>query len=138
MTIIENDRLDLRQELERLFSNKRLADIAMEAMPPIDYANLATKRDLDAFSAELRGEMSELGSGLRVEMTELRGDSKSDIAELGSGLRVEMSELGSGLRVEMAELRGDFKSDMATNLRLTIAGQLTTMMMLGAWVAAIT
>jgi hypothetical protein len=105
MTINENDRLDLRQELERIFSDKRLADIAMEAMPPIDYANLATKRDLDTFSAELRG---------------------------------EMSELGSGIRVEMAELRGDFKSDMGTNLRLTIAGQLTTMMMLGAWVAAIT
>ncbi len=123
MTINEKDRLDLRQELERVFANPHFADIAMEAMPPIDYAQLATKRDLDAFSAELRGEMSELGSGLRVEMSELRGD---------------MSELGSGLRVEIAELRGDFKSDMATNLRLTIAGQLTTMMMLGAWVTAVT
>ncbi len=134
MTINEKDRLDLRQELERVFANPHFADIAMEAMPPIDYAQLATKRDLDAFSAELRGEMSELGSGLRVEMSELRGD----MSELGSGLRVEMSELGSGLRVEIAELRGDFKSDMATNLRLTIAGQLTTMMMLGAWVTAVT
>ncbi len=29
MTINEKDRLDLRQELERLFSNPRFADIAL-------------------------------------------------------------------------------------------------------------
>jgi hypothetical protein len=49
MAINEKDRLDLRQELERLFSDPRLATIAMEAMPPIDYTQLATKTDLAAF-----------------------------------------------------------------------------------------
>jgi hypothetical protein len=48
MTINENDRLDLRQALVRVFADQRLADIAMEAMPPIDYSELATKTDLAA------------------------------------------------------------------------------------------
>ncbi len=87
MTINENDRLDLRQEFERIFADKRIADIAMEAMPPIDYAQLATKRDLDALEAGLRGEL---------------------------------------------------KGDIANNLRVMLAAQVTTMMMLGAWVAAVT
>ena len=55
MTINEKDRLDLRQELEKIFSNPRFADTAMEAMeamPPIDYAQLATKRDLDGLRSE--------------------------------------------------------------------------------------
>ena len=89
MTINENDRLDLRQELERIFADKRLADIAMEAMPPIDYEQLATR------------------AGLEI------------------------------LRGEMSGLRGELKSDIANNLRVMLAAQLTTMMMLGAWVAAI-
>ena len=55
MTINEKDRLDLRQELERLFSNPRLATIAMEAMPPIDYSQLATKSDLAALETRLVG-----------------------------------------------------------------------------------
>ncbi len=93
MRITEKQRLDLRQELERVFSNPRFAEIAMEAMPPIDYDRLATKDDLAALSQELRG--------------------------------------------EMAELRGDIKSDLANTTRLLFAAQLTTMVMLGAWVTAV-
>lgn len=46
MKVTEKDRLDFRQELERIFSNPKLAEIAMELMPPIDYDRLATKDDL--------------------------------------------------------------------------------------------
>lgn len=114
MSINEKDRLDLRQEFERVFESPRLAEIAMEAMPPIDYAQLATKRDLDALGAELRGEMAEL-----------RGEFAGLDGRFG------------GLRGEFAELRGEIKTDMANNLRIILAAQLTTMMMLGAWVAAV-
>ncbi len=69
MKISEKERLDLRQELERVFSNPRFAEIAMEAMPPVDYDRLATKDDLAALSQELRGSMAEL-----------RGELKSDLA----------------------------------------------------------
>ena len=100
MTINEKDRLDLRQALEELFADQRLAEIAMEAMPPIDYSSLATKRDLDALSSELRGEVAEL-------------------------------------RGEVAEFRGALDSGLANNLRVMIAAQLTTTMMLGAWVTAV-
>ena len=112
MTINENDRLDLRQEFERIFNNPRIAEIAMEAMPPIDYAQLATKQDLNALSAELRGEMTGLRGELRGEMAELRG--------------------------EMAELRGDMHQLNATTVRTMIAGNLVTIGVLGAWITAVT
>ena len=38
----------------------------------------------------------------------------------------------------IAETRGELKADVASNLHKVIAAQITTMMMLGAWVAAIT
>lgn len=59
MSTNERDRLDLRQALEEVFADERIAQIAMDAMPPIDYSQLATKQDLALLSAELRGEMAE-------------------------------------------------------------------------------
>jgi hypothetical protein len=95
MSINENDRLDLRQELERIFKNPRLAEIAMEAMPPLDYAQLATKQDLGALEAELRGDLA----GLRGEMAELRGDmhqiNASSVRMMVAGQIVTIGVLGA-------------------------------------------
>ncbi len=186
MTINEKDRLDLRQEFERLFNNPRIAEIAMEAMPPIDYTQLATKRDLDALGAELRGEMSGLSGELRGEMAELRGSFAKLEAKVDAGFanvegrfakvdgrfanveggfakvdgrfaqvdgRFANIEGGfamvdgrfaqvdgrfANIEGAIAELRGDLKTDIANNLRMMFAAQLTTMVMLGAWVTAVT
>ena len=112
MPVSENDRLDLRQAFVRSLGSERLAEIAMEAMPPIDWDRFATKADVDVSSRELRSEMAELRAELRGEMAQLRG--------------------------EMAELRGEMKIGLASNLRLMLVGQLTTTMMLGAWITAVT
>ncbi len=177
MEITENDRLDLRQALAESLGSDHLANVAMEAMPPLDYDQLATKSDVDILSRELRAEMAALRgelagrmgsieasmaaleSGLRGEMAGLEGSTTAlesglrgemaglvgKMTALESGLRGEVAglqgsitALESGLRGEMAELRGELKGDLASNLRLTLAAQVTTMMMLGAWVTAVT
>ena len=51
-----------------------------------------------------------------------------------SGLRVEMA----GFRVEMAGFRGDSKAGLAFNLRVMLAAQLATTVILGAWISAVT
>lgn len=91
----------------------------MEAMPPLDYDQFATKADLDILGRELRAEIAELRAELRGGMAELRG------------------EMG-GLRGEMTELRGELALGLASNLRMMLAAQLTTMVMLGAWITAVT
>ncbi len=64
MTTNEKDRLDLRQGLERVLSDPRLAAIAMEAMPPIDYSQLATKSDLAAFGLSVDGRFAAIDGKL--------------------------------------------------------------------------
>ncbi len=124
VTIDEKTRLDLRQELEKLFGT-RLADAAMEAMPPLDYQQLVTKADLANLGIELRGEMAELRGGLRGEMAELRGELRGGVA----GVLGEIAELRgeiAGVRGEISELRGDLKVDMGNQLRIMVLTQITT------------
>lgn len=105
----------------------------MEAMPPLDYDQLATKADLDMLGRELRAEMAGLGSRLRGEMAGFRGE----MSEIRGEISVEMS----GLRGEMSELRGAMTA-LEGRLELRIADQtrlLVTMqvMSFGAIVAAL-
>ncbi len=71
MTIDENTRLDLRNRLAEVLG-PHLANAAMEAMPPLDYSNLATHADLEALGSGLRGEMAEL----RGEVVRLHGETQ--------------------------------------------------------------
>lgn len=129
MTINENDRLDLRQELERIFKNPRLAEIAMEAMPPIDYHQLATKQDLAALDTKIQGQFARI-DGRFAQVEGGFGHVEGRFAQLdGRFAHVEGA---------MIEMKGELKTDIANNLRMMLAAQVTTMMMLGAWVAAIT
>ena len=81
MSINEKDRLDLRQAFEQLFEDKRIADIAMNALPPIDYTQLATKQDLALITAELRADMAELKGELRTDMGEFKGEVSAALAQ---------------------------------------------------------
>jgi len=122
MTSTEKDRLDLRQEFERLFNNKRIAEIAMEDMPPIDYSQLATRQDLAAIDNKMQAQFA------RIEGRFAQIDGR--FAQIdGRFAQVEGA---------IAETRGELKSDIASNLHKMIAAQITTMMMIGAWMAAIT
>ena len=90
-------------------TDEETAAALMERLPP-DWSQLATKSDVAALGAELRGEMAELrggmaalGAELRGEMAELRGG----MAALGAELRGEMAELRGGMAALGAELRGE-------------------------------
>ncbi len=83
MALTESQRLDLYERIKRSSLGEEGAHIVMNAIPTIDWTDLATHDDL----ALLRSE-------LREEMAELRADLKSEISEL----RVEMGSLETRLQ----------------------------------------
>ena len=79
----ERRRHQLYEEAKNVFSPDS-ADELMSYLPPVGWADVATKADLgvirnemDALRAELRGEMA----GLRSEMHALRSDIRTEMAK---------------------------------------------------------
>lgn len=120
MTITELSRFQLHQRLREALGEDE-AETLMEHLPPLGWADVATKRDLDQLqnltardlklaAVELRGEMQALGSELRGEMQ-----------ALGSELGGEMQALGSELRGEMHEMKADLLTQQR-NFMLALMG----------------
>ncbi len=146
MAISERDRLRLLDGYRSTLDEHQFAIMSelLHNMSP----DLTTRQHLSSELALLRGDMSLLGAELRTDMAELRGELRTDMAQLRGELRTEMAQLRSELRTDMAQLRGElrylradaragmadleaeFKADTSHNLRLVLASQLTTFLIL--------
>jgi hypothetical protein len=106
MTISDQSRYQLHQRLDELLGPAEAATL-MEHLPPVGWADVATKRDLDHLATELRGEMNQLG-------TELRGEMSTGFAELRGEMRAGFAEGSAALHREIAGLRGDIGRQLPT------------------------
>ena len=82
---------DRRYMYETLEANmgRRMAELVMGHLPPAGWADLATRTDVGALGAEVRGEMAQLRGELKGEMAELRGE----MAELRGEMRSMLPKL---------------------------------------------
>jgi len=113
------DRLTLAHAIEDAGIERTRAEALAGAILEAIQDNVATKIDI----RELRGETKELRAELKADIQELRAELKADIQELRAEtkaeiqeLRSEVSQLGTSLRAEMATLRADMatlRADMA-------------------------
>lgn len=140
MTIDENTRLDLRRWFEANMG-ERLAQAVMQAMPPLDYDQFATRSDVENLGHALRSEMADLRSELRTGMAELRTELRTEMVGLRAEVLVRVGELRTEVRDDIAALRGELV-DWRGDSRLAVfqmGRQLIAMqiMSFGATMAAI-
>ena len=101
MSITSAERHQLHSRLSDVLGEDE-ANQLMEHLPPVGWADVATKRDLDHVESVLRAEITVLGTDLRAEMATL-------------GARMDL--LGARMDVESANLRVDIESLASTMLR---------------------
>jgi hypothetical protein len=112
MVVDERSRHALFQQLERTIGEEAAATL-MEHLPPVGWADVATRRDLDSLRAEMQGEFTLVRRDVDALRTEMQGEfklvrqeSKADIA----GVRAEIA----AVRTEMNGLRADFRGEIST------------------------
>ena len=94
----ETGRHRLYEKIKEQWGEDNAAEL-MSYLPPVGWADVATKHDL------------------RAEVALLRSELHNDLTELRSGLRDEMAELGTQLRGEMNGMRIDVERRFTHQLR---------------------
>ncbi len=121
MTVDERSRHELFGQLERALGPEA-ATTLMEYLPPVGWADVATKRDLDASAAltrsELRTEMVDLRSELRTEMVHLRSELRTEMADVRSGI----ADVRNALEVTEHRVVATLRADMANQTRVLLFG----------------
>ncbi len=132
--ITDRERRDAYEGLAAVHG-EHVTDIIMRMLPHQPADQLVTRTDMNAFGAELRGEMAELRGELRGDMAELRSELRGDMAELRSELRDDMAELRSEqvvIRSELTQLRSETIERFATakveTQRLMITGMIANVL----------
>ena len=115
MAIDEHHRHQLHTRLAEVLGPAP-AGTLMEHLPPVGWADVATKADVEHETALLRQELATMGAELRQEMATMGAELRQEMATMGTELRQEMAELGTSLRQEMA--------DQATDLRMELGGKV--------------
>ncbi len=114
MTISEQSRHALHTRLVEVLGSEE-AVVLMEYLPPVGWADVATKRDLDQFAAMTKRDLDGLRIELRGEMSELRGE----IGQLRGEMSAKMADLSRTFVISMVATSCTTIGAIAAMLALT-------------------
>jgi len=118
MAVSDRERRELLEALVGTIGPEP-TDTLLGYLPPVGWADVATKHDLDHFGTELRLEMSAMKSDLRAEIAGLRADLTTEIAGLHgetAGLRTDLTTETAGLRTDLTTGLAGLRTDLTTGL----------------------
>lgn len=95
MAITEESRFRLYQRLKEAIGEDE-ATTLMEHLPPVGWADVATKRDIDELRTEMQHGFAAVRTELRTELQRVR----ADMGHQADANRLALESLGNQLRVE--------------------------------------
>ena len=112
MTITDADRHRLYDALVATLGEQEAA-ILMEHLPPVGWADVATKTDLEHLRAATKADLENLRISTKAEFDGLRAATKADFNELRAATTADFNGLRgefNGLRAEFEHLRTETNS----------------------------
>jgi hypothetical protein len=130
VTIDEHQRYQLHQALDTTLGPENAATL-MAHLPPVGWADVATKHDLNVLRNDLHAVEERLGlritaeiASVRTEFADLRGELHTEIADLRGELHTEIAGVRTELHTEIAGVRTELHEGIA-GVRTEIAGVRT-------------
>ena len=123
MAFDEAARHELHTRLEELLGQQPTSTL-MSLLPPVGWADVATKDDLRMLGLEVRAEIGQV----RTELAEVRTEVREGIATV----RAELAEVRSDVREEIAGVRTELAgfsaavADGQRRLALTLVGAMVS------------
>ena len=125
MSITEASRFHLRTAIGQILSEEA-ADTLMELLPPVGWADVATKTDLQ----HLRDE-------LKAEIHSLRVATKTDLQHLRDELKADMLNLRNEFKADIQALQLSFETTLEKRLHEQTKWFITTMIAMNAVTVAV-
>ena len=125
MSITEASRFQLRTAIGQILSEEA-ADTLMELLPPVGWADVATKTDLQ----HLRDE-------LKAEIHSLRVATKTDLQHLRDELKADMLNLRNEFKADIQALQLSFETTLEKRLHEQTKWFITTMIAMNAVTVAV-
>lgn len=120
MAVDEAARHQLYTSLESTLGPEPTSTL-MSLLPPVGWADVATRQDLVAFRDGLRAEIADLRTELRTEIADLRTDLRTEITDV----RVETAQLRSELKTDISQLRGEIHTSIRNAVFAMIGAMFT-------------
>jgi len=120
MTIGESQRHELFSRLEDVLGAAPAATL-MSYLPPVGWADVATKQDLEALEAKFDAKFDTLEAKFDAKFDTL----EAKFATLDTGLDYRFATVGSELEAAEHRILGSMRSEMITQTRLFIIAMVT-------------
>ena len=108
MTLDDRARAALQEALDRTLGDEN-ADTLMGYLPPVGWADVATKRDLDALSVVTRKDLENASALLRIEFHTEFAAVRQEMGSEFAAVRQEMGSEFAAVRREIAVLEVEFE-----------------------------
>jgi hypothetical protein len=116
MAVDEQSRHQLYQRLEVVLGEEATTTL-MEHLPPIGWADVATKADLDNLRAATKTDLDNLRAATKTDIDNLRAATKTDIDNLRDATKTDIDNLRDATKTDIDNLRVATKTDI-DNLRV--------------------
>jgi len=133
MAITEHTRHQLHRALIESLGEEEAATL-MEHLPPVGWADVATKSDIDNLRVATKSDIDNLRVATKTDFDNLRADfdnlrtaTKTDFDNLRTSTKTDFDNLRTSLSDRMDKMAADLRTEMANQFREAQRWTLTTM-----------